>query len=217
LVKWIEAGTVTGICANYISGPVAQAISEGKLKKPAIMHTHGGRARAIESGDLEIDIAFIAAPSSDKEGNINGVAGPAACGSLGYAIPDAHYGRQVVAVTDNLVAYPANQIEISQEYVNYVLQVDAIGDPKGIVSGTTQITRDPIGLKIASEVVKLIEASGYLKEGMSFQTGAGGTSLAVAYYLKKKMLNKGITGSFASGGITAYLVDMFEQGLFKSL
>ena len=52
LVKHMENGTVTGIYANYISGPVADAISQGKLKNVAIMHTHGGRSRAIECGDL---------------------------------------------------------------------------------------------------------------------------------------------------------------------
>ncbi len=217
LVQWMKAGVVTQIVSNYISGPVAQAISTGELARPAIMHTHGGRARAIESGDLDIDIAFIAAPAADAYGNINGVQGPAACGSLGYAVSDAEYARTVVAVTDTLVPYPAQRVAISQEYVDYVVVVDSIGDPTGIVSGTTQITRNPIGLKIASQAVDVIEAAGYLKEGISFQTGAGGVSLAVAHFLKQKMLSKGVIGSFASGGITGYLVDMYEQGLFRAL
>ncbi|QRN85166.1 citrate lyase subunit alpha [Clostridia bacterium] len=217
LVGWIQKGVVTSVIASYISGPVAQSISQGDLKYPAIMHTHGGRARAIESGELVIDIAFLGAPTSDCCGNINGVQGPAACGTLGYAVSDAEYAKKVVAVTDNLVPYPAERVAISQEYVDYVLVVDSIGDPDGIVSGTTQITRNPLGLKIAAQAVKVIEASGYLKEGMSFQTGAGGTSLAVAHFLKEKMLEEGLVGSFASGGITGCLVDMFEQGMFRAL
>ncbi|MCX7694857.1 MAG: citrate lyase subunit alpha, partial [Caloramator sp.] len=83
LVEHISNGVVTGLYANYMSGPVAEAVSKGMLKYPAIMHTHGGRARAIESGELKIDIAFIAAPTCDSYGNINGVYGPSACGSLG--------------------------------------------------------------------------------------------------------------------------------------
>ena len=217
LVGLMEKGTVTQVASNYISGPVADAISEGKLEKPAIMYTHGGRARAIESGDLKIDIAFIASPSADESGNISGVIGPAACGSLGYAVPDAMYADVVVAVTDTLVPYPALETEIGQEYVDYVVKVDCIGDPEGIVSGTTQITKNPIGLKIASQTAEVIEAAGYLKNDLSFQTGAGGTSLAVAHYLKKKMMEQNIVGSFASGGITGYLVDMYEAGLFRNL
>jgi citrate lyase subunit alpha/citrate CoA-transferase len=217
LVEHIKNGVVTGIYTNYMSGPVADAVSMGLLKYPAIMHTHGGRARAIEAGELHIDVAFIASPTCDTYGNINGVYGKSACGSLGYAIPDAMFASKVVAITDNLVDYPACPIEISQEYVDYIVQVDSIGDPKGIVSGTTRITKDPVGLKIAKMASKVIEASGLLKDGFSFQTGAGGTSLAVAYYLKEIMKKKNIKGSFAAGGITGYIVEMFEEGLFKAL
>ncbi|WIV10482.1 citrate lyase subunit alpha [Proteiniborus sp. MB09-C3] len=217
LVGYMKTGMVTGICANYISGPVADAISRGELKNPAIMHTHGGRARAIEAGDVKIDIAFIAAPTCDTYGNINGVDGKSACGSLGYVVPDALYAEKTVAITDNLVSYPACPIEISQEYIDYVVKVESIGDAKGIVSGTTKITKDPVGLKIAKMTSKVIEVSGLLKDGFSFQTGAGGTSLAVAAYVKELMQKNEIKGSFASGGITGYMVEMFEEGLFDAL
>ncbi|MFA6940436.1 MAG: citrate lyase subunit alpha [Clostridiaceae bacterium] len=215
MVDLIEKGVVTKIITNYISGPVARAVSEGKLREPIVMMTHGGRPRAIESGDLKIDMAFIGAPACDDFGNINGVDGRAACGSLGYTISDAMYAEKVVAVTDNLVPYPACPIEISQIYVDYVVKIDEIGDPSGIVSGTTKITKNPIGLKIAKETVKVIKYSGLLKDGMSFQTGAGGTSLAVAKELKDLMIKEKVTGSFASGGTTSYIVDMLNEGLFK--
>ena len=52
---------------------------------------------------------------------------------------------------------------------------------------------------------------------MSFQTGAGGISLAVANELKKIMKEKKITGSFASGGITDYLVNLLKEGYFEKL
>ena len=38
---------------------------QGKLAKPLIMMTHGGRPQAIESGYLKIDVAFIACPNAD--------------------------------------------------------------------------------------------------------------------------------------------------------
>ena len=95
--------------------------------------------------------------------------------------------------------------------------VDAIGDPKGIVSGTTQITRDPVGLVMASWAAKVIDASGLLKDGFSLQTGAGGASLAAAKYLKEIMLEKNIQGSFGMGGITGYMVDMLHAGCFQKL
>ncbi|MFL0247569.1 citrate lyase subunit alpha [Candidatus Clostridium stratigraminis] len=217
MVELIKNGTITGIYANYMSGPVADAVSKGNLKKCAVMHTHGGRPRAIESGDLHIDAAFIAAPTADIYGNINGVQGKSACGALGYAVSDAEFADKVVAVTDNLVPYPACPIEISQIYVDYVVSVDSIGNPEGIVSGTTRITKDPVGLKIAKMAAEVIKASGLIKDGLSFQTGAGGTSLAVAAELKDIMKKEKVVGSFAAGGSTGYIVEMLEEGLFNSI
>ncbi|GAA0716253.1 citrate lyase subunit alpha [Clostridium malenominatum] len=217
LVKYMKDEIVTGIYANYMSGPVAEAISKGLLKKPAVMMTHGGRPRAIENGDLHIDVAFVAAPTADTYGNINGTEGKSACGALGYAECDAEYADKVIAITDNLVPYPASPIQISQIFVDYVVEVDSIGNPAGIVSGTTRVTKDPVGLKIAKMATEVIEASGLIKDGISFQTGAGGTSLAVAAELKDIMKRDGIVGSFAAGGVTGYIVDMYEEGLFRAI
>lgn len=217
VVEHIKNGVVSALDTNYMSGPVADAVSRGLLEKPVILRTHGGRARAIECGQLSIDVAFIAAPAADDYGNINGVQGPAACGSLGYAFPDAMYADHVVAITDCLMEYPLAPISIPQTRIDYVVQVDCVGDPKGIVSGTTRITKDPVGLKIAASAAKVIQASGLLKDGFSFQTGAGGVSLAVAHYLRHIMEKSGIVGSFIMGGITGYLVAMLEKGLFKRI
>lgn len=217
LIEHIKKGVVTSLEANYIVGPVATAISKGILDLPVVMRSHGGRDRAIEAGELHIDVAFIAAPSADVYGNINGIYGPSACGSLGYAFSDARYADWVVAITDNLVEYPLTPISIDQSFVDYVVKVEKIGDPRGIVSGTTNITRDPVGLKIAHMAAQVIEASGLLENGVSFQTGAGGISLAVASFVRNKMKEKGIVGSFGLGGITGFFVDMLKEGLFKTL
>jgi len=217
LLDHIENGVVTGVCANYIAGGLGRAFSEGLLQKPVQFRTHGGRPRDIALGRTPIDVAFIAAPASDPMGNCSGKYGKSACGSLGYAYADAMHAKKVVVITDNLVDYPLLDWSISENYVDYVVTVDAIGDPRGIVSGTTQITRDPVGLVMAKLAAKVIEASGLLKEGFSFQTGAGGASLAAAKFLKDIMLKQGIQGSFGLGGITGYMVDMLREGCFKSL
>lgn len=217
LVTHIKNGVVTGIETNYMDGPVAQVVSQGILKTPVILRTHGGRARAIEAGELHIDVAFIAAPTADIYGNINGVDGPSRCGSLGYAFPDALYADKVLAITDNLVSYPLTYISIDQTHIDYVVKLDKIGESAGIVSGTTNVTRSPIGLKIAYYAAKVIEASELLRDGFSFQTGAGGTSLAVAGFVRQIMKEQGIIGSFGLGGITGFFVEMLEENLFKVL
>ncbi|MDI6453376.1 citrate lyase subunit alpha [Peloplasma aerotolerans] len=216
MVDLIKRGNIVKIYTNYLNGPVADAISQGYLKDLCVMDSHGGRPRAIESGELVIDVAFIAVPTSDKDGNGNGIEGKSACGTLGYAISDLHYAKQKVVVTDHLV-HQVTQNDIDGKYVDYVIQVDQIGEAEGIVSGTTKPTKDPVQLKIAKDTAQLIEELGYIKDNMTFQTGAGGTSLAVAQEVKKKMLIKKIQGSFASGGITSFLVEMHQIGLFKKL
>lgn len=217
LVEHMRSGVVTSISATYIAGPVGEAISRGALKRPARMYTHGGRARAIEAGDLHIDTAFVAAPTADTYGNLNGTEGKEPCGTMGYPMVDVQYADTVVAVTDNLVSYPACPIDITQDLVDFVVKIDSIGSALGILSGSTRMTTDPFGLQIARTAADVIHASGLLKENFSFQTGAGGISLAVASFVAKLMHELKVQGSFASGGITGYLVDMLEAGLFRSL
>ncbi|MBQ2446433.1 MAG: citrate lyase subunit alpha [Oscillospiraceae bacterium] len=217
LLEHIEKGVVTGLSADYIAAGVGRAISQGIMEKPVQFRTHGGRPNDIRLGRTPIDVAFIAAPTADPMGNCSGKYGKSACGSLGYAFADAMFAKKVVVITDNLVPYPLADFSISENFVDYVVAVDAIGDPKGIVSGTTRITRDPVGLVMASHAARVIEASGLLKDGFSFQTGAGGASLAAAKFLKEIMLKKNIKGSFGLGGITAYMVDMLNAGCFETL
>ena len=217
LIDHIRSGVVTGLETNYMSGGIGKAISEGVLSKPVLFRSHGGRPEAIETGRVHIDVAFIAAPAADRMGNANGIAGTAACGSLGYAMSDARFAGKVVLVTDHIEDYPLIPASIGEEDVDIVAQVDCIGDPRGIVSGTTRITRDPVGLAIARYAAQVIEASGLCRDSFSFQTGAGGASLAVTQYLKPIMKRLGVTGSFGLGGITGYMVDMLEEGYFKAL
>ena len=216
LVEHIRSGVVSGISTDYMGAALGRAISEGVLAAPVRFYTHGGRPYSIAEGREHIDVAFIAAPTADREGNCTGKLGKSACGSLGYAFADAAYATHVVVITDNLVP-TLKAPSLSGERVELVVEVDAIGDPKGIVSGTTKITRDPVGLVMAAQAARVIEASGLLKDGFSFQTGAGGASLAAAKFLKEIMLEKHIRGSFGLGGITGYMVDMLRAGCFERL
>ena len=168
LIPYIEKGVISGFECG-VNGQIGEMVSRGELNCPIIVRTHGGRARSIISGQVQIDAAFIAAPTCDCYGNLNGAYGPSACGSLGYAHPDAMYAKTVIAVTDNLVPYPATPISIPQTLIDYVVQVDSLGDPQKIVSTTTRITRDPVGLQIAKYAAQVIEVSGLLKDGFRWR------------------------------------------------
>ncbi|EAC5359537.1 citrate lyase subunit alpha, partial [Listeria monocytogenes] len=178
---------------------------------------HGGRARAIAAGDIHIDVAFLGAPSSDAYGNANGTVGKATCGSLGYAMVDAKYADQVVIITDTLVPFPNTPISIPQTDVDYVVEVDAIGDPAGIAKGATRFTKNPKELLIAEYAAKVITSSPYYQHGFSFQTGTGGAALAVSRFLREAMIQDEIKASFALGGITNAMVELLEEGLVEKL
>lgn len=216
VLRHVRSGVVRAIHGS-VNGPVGRAASEGLFGFPVILRSHGGRVRAMQTGELQVDIAVIAAPTADGMGNISGVSGPSACGSLGYAFSDALYARHVIAVTDNLVEYPAVPFSIPQTLVDWIVPVERIGDPERIVSGTLRVTRDPLRLVIAEQAAKVIEWSGVFVDGFSMQAGAGGISLAASAFIRERMRRTGIQGGFISGGITEQSVEMLEEGLFHTL
>lgn len=217
LIEQIRQGVVTRIETSGIRGELAEAISNGLLELPVIIRSHGGRARAIESGQLVIDVAFLGVSSCDRYGNANGFSGKSVCGSLGYAMVDADYAKRVVLITDNVVDYPNLPISISQTKVDLVVQVAEVGDPQGIMSGATRLTNNPRELLIAKQAARFIDLAGYLTDGFAMQTGSGGASLAVTSFLRELMKKKKITASFALGGITQQLVDLHQEGLVDNL
>ncbi|MFV0555921.1 MAG: citrate lyase subunit alpha [Lactovum sp.] len=217
LVEAIEKGVVTNITSSGMRGTLGDAVSHGALPNPVIFRSHGGRARAIETGDIHIDVAFLGTPNSDEMGNSNGMDGEAAFGSLGYAIMDAQYADTVVVVTDNLVTYPNTPASIKQSQVDYVVKVDKVGNPDKIGAGATRFTKDPKELKIALMVNEVITRSPYFKDGFSFQTGTGGAALAVTRFLRQSMIEQNVKASFALGGITQPMVELLEEGLVDKL
>lgn len=216
IVPLIKDGTIKNVITSYMSGPVAESISHGDLKGTLVMQSHGGRARAIMEGSVKIDVAFIGAPATDVHGNISATEGKAFCGTLGYAIADSIMAEKTVTITDTILELEG-KTEIPSERIDYILKVDSIGDPNGIISGTTRITKDPVGLRIAQKAVEVMVATGLVKEGMCYQSGAGGVSLAVTKFLGDYMEREGIKGKFASGGVTGDLCDMKNRGLFDRI
>ena len=148
---------------------------------------------------------------------MNGIEGKSAFGAMGYPIVDAAYADQVIAITDNLMPFPLNRISIPMHLVDYVVVVESLGNTELIATGATRITKNPTDLLIAKHAAEVLIASGYIKDGYSFQAGSGGPSLAVCKYLKAYMQENEIVGSFAAGGVTGYLVEMLEDGFFRAL
>ncbi len=217
IVDCIEDGTVTGISTSGIRDEVGEAVSAGKLKNPAIIRSHGGRARAIEDGSVKIDVAFIGAPTSDVHGNARGVGGKSDSGVLSYVHGDSRYANRVVIITDTLVETPNFPASIQGIDVDFVVKVDKIGDPNKISSNILKLTTDTRQLMIAENAAKCMYHSGYFKDGFTFQTGGGGPSLATTLYLKKYMDQENIKASWAMGGITEPIVKLHREGYIGKL
>jgi citrate lyase subunit alpha/citrate CoA-transferase len=212
IIDHLESGTIHHI-EGSMNGPLGEYCSLGKMKGQGVLRSHGSRYRAVQDGEVPIDIAVIAAPTSDAFGNAHGLSGKSACGLLGFALADSQYADKVIVVTDNLVPFPCIPWQIHGNLVDHVVVMDDIGDPEKIISGTTKITRSPARLLIAEYIAQFIKEAGIMKEGFSFQAGAGGIALAFVMYLKEFMKEAGIKARFVRGGSTKYLVEMLEEGL----
>jgi citrate lyase subunit alpha/citrate CoA-transferase len=212
VIDLMDRGVVHHI-EGSMNGPLGEYCSHGKMRGMGVLRSHGGRWQAIQDGEVHIDIAVIAAPTADPFGNADGSHGPSACGSLGFALADSIYADHVIVVTDNLVPFPCIPWQIQGNNVDYVVEVDSIGDPAKIVSGTTQITRSPDRLMIAEYVARFLKEAGIMREGFSFQAGAGGIALAFVQFLKEMMKEAGVKARFVRGGSTQYLVDLMRDGL----
>jgi citrate lyase subunit alpha/citrate CoA-transferase len=196
-----------------MNGPLGRYCSQGKMRGMGVLRSHGGRWQAIQDGEVKIDIAVIAAPTADPFGNADGSHGPSACGSLGFALADSLYADRVIVVTDHLVPFPCIPWQIQGNNVDFVVEVDSIGDPSRIVSGTTQITRSPDRQLIAEYVARFMRDAGIMRDGFSFQAGAGGIALAFVQYLGAMMKQAGVKARFVRGGSTEHLVSLLQDGL----
>ncbi|MCL7969085.1 MAG: citrate lyase subunit alpha [marine benthic group bacterium] len=212
VIDLMEQGVVHHI-EGSMNGPLGAYCSRGRMSGLGVLRSHGGRWQAIQDGEVPVDIAVIAAPSADAFGNANGSHGPSACGSLGFALADSIYADHVIVVTDNLVEFPCVPWQIQGNNVDFVVEVDSIGDPSKIVSGTTQITRSPDRLLIAEYVARFLRDAGIVRDGFSFQAGAGGIALAFVGFIREIMREQGVKARFVRGGSTSYLVELLEEGL----
>ena len=62
-----------------------------------------------------------------------------------------------------------------------------------------------------------MEQADIIKEGFSFQLGAGGAPLAVAKFISESLKKQGVVAGFGIGGATGVLAGMLEDGLIKAI
>lgn len=217
LIEHIQSGVIRRIYTSGMRGKLAEAISNGLMMEPVHIHSHGGRAHLIQTGEIAIDVAFLGVSACDEFGNANGVNGKSRCGSLGYAKVDAHFARNVIMLTEEFLPFPNTPVSISQDQVDYIVKVQQVGDPSKISVGAARATSDPRELLIARYAADVIEHSGYFVDGFSLQTGTGASSTAATRFMEHRMRKKGIKAAFALGGISGGIVDLHKKGLIDTL
>ena len=217
LVPMIEDGTITNIESSGVRGKIGEAISHGKLKGLATMRSHGGRVRALVTGETHVDVAFIGAPTCDEYGNCRGIGGKTNCGVLSYSYVDGNQADYVVAITDCLVPFPNYPAHISMTKVDYVCVVDQIGIPEKIATGAAKPTTDQRKLMMAEYCTQVVVNTPYFKDGFSYQTGVGGASIASTISLTKIMKERNIKMGFGVGGLTKPMCDLLDDGMVRIL
>ncbi|MDY0303063.1 MAG: citrate lyase subunit alpha [Sphaerochaeta sp.] len=217
VLEAVKAGVITSIETTGMKEPLAQAVIDGVVPYPVIFRSHGGRARVIEEGQIVIDVAFIAASAIDGQGNLYGTVGKNPFGSMGYAHADAAYASCVIAITDTLLEAVDVPYSIEGSQVDWIVEVDSIGDASLMSGGSLRLSQSPLERLIASQTLAVLIASGAVVDGFNYQAGSGGISLLISSMLQTYMVEHSIKGGFASGGITASLVEMAHLGLFSTL
>ncbi|MCK6786280.1 citrate lyase subunit alpha [Enterobacter roggenkampii] len=217
LIEHIRNGVIGKIYTSGMRGELADAISHGLMDEPVQIHSHGGRVNLIQKGEIAIDVAFLAVSCSDEYGNASGSGGTSQCGSLGYAMVDAKYAKKVVLLTETLKPFPNLPASIVQDQVDYVVQIESVGDPAKISVGAARVTSNPRELMIARAAADVIEHSGYFRNGFSIQTGSGAASTACTRFMETRMRKHNIVARFALGGITGSIVDLHQKGLIEKI
>lgn len=217
LPDFIIDGTIVQLDSSGLRGKLGAFIRAGGMQNPVVLRSHGGRARAVASGERKVDIAFIAASMADVYGNANGVQGKNAFGSLGYGIWESLQATTSVIVTDTLSPSILPHISISQSNTDIVAVIDSIGDSQLLKSGSLEDKADSISKVIAKNVSRFLLKSEIPLNHTSIQMGSGGITLQVIRYLKDTLRENGWKFQFAIGGITAHLIQMLQEGWVEAL
>ena len=217
LAKHVRDGVIANILTDYMKGDIADTVTDGHLQGLALLQSHGGRARAIASGQLKIDVAFVGASVADETGAATGRVGQCPCGPLGYAMVDAAHASNTVIAAHEIVSEPLQSAEIPGAHVDAVVPFQNPGLTEGISFGATVPLDTPSSRMIGSAVVDVVAAAGLLKDGFSFQSGAGGYSLGAVPQLGIELQKRGVVGGFISGGIASAHVDIVKRGLAREI
>ena len=221
LPEAVSDGTIGGLIGNCYKG-MGKHLTAGEFLPWIVTGIgHGNRVRKLHTGEERVRVAFGPVPVADVWGNANGVSGPPEhwVGPLGLFLADSRWAEQTCLLAGDIRDRYLFPRSISMTDIDYVVNVPNPGNTSGVGSGTLDIEKirsNECNARIAAQVIHVMEASGVIRDGFSFQVGSG-TGLIVLDELEKILTEQGIKAGFAIGGCTSLHVKMLHEGLIENL
>ncbi|MCB2229354.1 hypothetical protein KQH82_01475 [bacterium] len=217
----IRDGIITGIYGNPYRALGAQITSGALLPWRSVGVSHGNRVRKLQTGEVDVRVAFGPVPMADVYGNANGLYGKDEhlCGPVGLFEADASYAEYVCLLVGTVSERLIMPTPLSMEQVDFVVKVDDPGLASGIGSGTLDLAHaraNPFNAEVAENVTKVIKASGVVQDNFAFQVGSG-AGLLILDNIRTMLKESKIRANFAIGGVTSMHVDMLDEGTLAHL
>jgi len=221
LMDAVNDGTIGGIYGNVYRKFGEHVVNGELLPWVTVGYSHGNRVRKLQTGEVNIKVAFGPVPIADIYGNANGIFGKPEhmCGPVGLFNADAEYAEFVCLLAGTVSDHLIMPTPLSMEQVDFVVKVDAPGLASGIGSGTLDIQKaksNPFNAQVADNVTRVIKASGVVKDNFNFQVGSG-AGLIILENIRAILKEMKIRANFSIGGVTSLHVDMLDEGTLFQL
>jgi len=221
LIEAVRDGVIGGIYGNPYRKLGANVTSGELLPWVGVGFSPGNRVRKMQTGEVEVRVAFGPVPIADRWGNANGLYGNPEhlCGPIGLFSADAEYAEFVCLLAGTISDTVVLPTPVSMEQVDFVVKVDAPGLNSGIGSGTLDVAKarsNPFNARVADNITRVIKASGVVRDNFSFQVGSG-AGLLILENIRAMLKEENIRADFSIGGVTSLHVDMLEEGTLSKL
>ena len=221
LMEAVRDGIIGGIYGNPYRKLGANIVAGDLLPWISVGFSHGNRVRKMQTGEVEIRVAFGPVPIADIYGNSNGLLGKEEhlCGPVGLFSADAEYAEYVCLLAGTVSDKLIMPTPISMEQVDFVVPVDCPGLSSGIGSGTLDMKKartHPFNAQVAENITRVVKAAGVVKDNFSFQVGSG-AGLLILENIRSMLKETNTRANFSIGGVTSLHVDMLDEGTLYQL
>jgi citrate lyase subunit alpha/citrate CoA-transferase len=221
LMDAVRDGTIGGLYGNPYRKLGTSIVKGELLPWVTVGFSHGNRVRKMQTGEVNIKVAFGPVPMADIYGNANGVMGKDEhlCGPVGLFSADAEYAEVVCLLAGTVSDTLIMPTPISMERVDFVVPVENPGLNSGIGSGTLDMDKaraNPFNAQVGENVTRVIEAADVVQDNFSFQVGSG-AGLLVLENIRNILKETKTQANFSIGGVTSLHVDMLEEGTLRQL